>query len=46
VKTPVPPHYLVFRLVLVLVLMAALADAVWWIMQPAVLSKILGFLGV
>jgi hypothetical protein len=45
-RTPVPPHYLVFRIVLVLVLMGALAAAVWWIAQPAVLSKILGFLGV
>ncbi len=41
-----PPHYLVFRIVLVLVLMAALAAAAWWIAQPAVLGKILGFLGV
>ena len=41
-----PPHYLAFRLVLVLVLLGALAGAVWWIAQPQVLGKILGFLGV
>ena len=41
-----PPHYLSFRVVLVLVLMGALVGAVWWIAQPAVLSEILHFLGV
>lgn len=41
-----PPHYLSFRIVLVLVLMGALASAVWWIAQPAVLNEILHFLGV
>lgn len=41
-----PPHYLSFRIVLVLVLMGALAGVAWWIAQPAVLGEILHFLGV
>lgn len=41
-----PPHYLLFRIVLVLVLIGALAEAVWWITQPAVLTQIRHFLGV
>ncbi len=45
-REPVPPHYLSFRLVLVLVLVAALAAAVWWIAQPEVWSEILRFLEV
>ena len=45
-RTPVPPHYLSFRIVLILVLMGALAGAAWWIAQPAVLSEILRFLRV
>jgi hypothetical protein len=45
-RTPVPPHYLSFRIVLVLVLMGALAGAAWWIAQPAVLGEILRFLKV
>jgi hypothetical protein len=46
VKTPVPPQYLSFRIALVVVLMGALAGAVWWVAQPAVLGEILRFLGV
>jgi hypothetical protein len=42
----VPPHYLSFRIVLVLVLLGALAGAVWWIAQSTVLGEILHFLGV
>ncbi len=45
-RTPVPPHYLSFRIVLVLVLVGALAGAVWWIAQPEVLGEIRRFLGV
>ncbi len=41
-----PPHYQSFRIVLVLVLMGALAGAVWWIVQPEVLSEVRWFLGV
>lgn len=41
---PVPPQYQAFRIVLVLVLMGALAGAVWWIAQPGVLGEILRFL--
>lgn len=43
-RTPVPAHYSSFRIVLVLVLMGALASAVWWITQPEVLNEILRFL--
>ena len=45
-RIPVPPHYQSFRIVLVLVLMGALAGAVWWIAQPESLGEILRFLGV
>lgn len=41
-----PPHYLSFRIVLVLVLVAALAGAAWWIAQPQVWSTLLRFLGM
>jgi len=42
----IPPHYLAFRIVLVVVLLAALAGAAWWVAQPDVLAEILTFLGV
>jgi hypothetical protein len=42
----VPPHYLSFRIVLVLVLVAALAGVAWWIAQPQVWSALLRFLGL
>jgi hypothetical protein len=42
----VPPHYLSFRIMLVLVLLAALASTAWWIAQPAMLDEIRHFLGV
>lgn len=45
-RTPGPPQYLSFRIALVVVLMGALAGAVWWIAQPEVLGEILRFLGV
>ncbi len=41
-----PPHYQSFRIALVLVLMGALAGAVWWVVQPELLGAILRFLGV
>jgi hypothetical protein len=41
-----PPHYQSFRIALVLVLMGALAGAVWWITRPGLLAAILRFLGV
>ncbi|MGI9004309.1 MAG: hypothetical protein ACR2GH_22105 [Pseudonocardia sp.] len=45
-STPIPPHYLGFRIVLVVVLLAALAGAAWWVVRPEVLAEILTFLGV
>ncbi|MGH3936054.1 MAG: hypothetical protein ACRDS1_13950 [Pseudonocardiaceae bacterium] len=41
-----PPHYQSFRIVLVLILIAAFASAVWWVIQPELLGAILRFLGV
>jgi uncharacterized membrane protein len=46
VKEPVPRNYLSVRIMLVLVLMGALAGAVWWIAQPEVLGGIRRFLGM
>jgi hypothetical protein len=46
VSDPVPAHYLLFRIVLVLVLLAALAGAVWWIAQPQVWRAVLRFLEI
>jgi hypothetical protein len=43
-RDPVPPHYRSFRIVLVLVLIAALAATAWWLAQPDVLGEILRFL--
>ncbi|MGH3568150.1 MAG: hypothetical protein ACRDRH_19410 [Pseudonocardia sp.] len=40
-STPVPPHYVSFRITLVVVLLAALGGTAWW-MGPAILI----FLGV
>ncbi|MDQ4009414.1 MAG: hypothetical protein M3228_01625 [Actinomycetota bacterium] len=45
-RDPVPAHYLSFRVVLALVLIAALAGAVWWIAQPEVWREVLRFLRV
>jgi hypothetical protein len=46
VNDVVPPHYRVFRLVLVTALLLGLAAASWWVLRPAVLSGILQFLRV
>lgn len=43
-RAPVPPHYFSFRIVLVLVLLAALTSATWWIAQPGVVDEILRLL--
>lgn len=45
-KTPVPPHYRAFRIVLVGVVLAALGAAIWWMAQTGVLGDILSVLGV
>lgn len=44
-SAPLPPHYRSFRIVLVLVLVAALAGGAWWIAQPGMLDEIFRFLG-
>jgi hypothetical protein len=40
----VPPHYLAFRITLVVVLLAALAAVTWFVARPALLGPILYFL--
>ena len=44
VSAPLPPHYRSFRIVLALILIAALAGVAWWIAQPGVLTGLLRFL--
>jgi uncharacterized membrane protein len=44
-STP-PPHYTAFRLVLVAVVLAVLALAVWVVLDPPVRAALLEFLGL
>ncbi len=44
-STSPPPHYLAFRISLVLLLLAALAATAFWIARTDVLGEILAFLG-
>jgi hypothetical protein len=39
----VPPHYLSFRIALVLVLIGALAGGAWWVAQPEVWAEVIRF---
>jgi hypothetical protein len=45
-RTAPPPHYLAFRIVLVMVVGAVLAGAVWTVRDPSVLVPLLFFLGL
>lgn len=40
------PHYTAFRIVLVVVVGAVLAAAVWLVFDPSVLAALLDFLGL
>jgi len=42
----VPPHYLSFRIVLVVVLIAALAGGTWWVAQREVWTEVIRFLSM
>lgn len=43
---PVPTHYTAYRVLLVVVLLAALWGLGWWLAQPAVLNPLLAELGL
>jgi len=46
VRSPVPPHYLSFRIVLVVVLIGALAGGTWWVVQREVWTEVIRFLSM
>lgn len=46
VRPPVPPHYLSFRIVLVVVLIGALAGGTWWVVQREVWTEVIRFLSM
>lgn len=45
-SVPPPPHYVAFRYVLLVLVIAVLAATVWLVMDPVVLAAITEFLGV
>jgi hypothetical protein len=45
-NSAVPPHYRAFRIGLLVLVLCALVCVTWYVLLPAVLGKILIFLGV
>lgn len=45
-RPPVPPHYLSFRIALVLVLTGALGGGTWWVTQREVWTEVIRFLSM
>lgn len=41
-----PPHYLSFRIMLVVVLVGALAGGTWWVARPDVWTEVIRFLSM